>query len=73
MQGPQINTLTQTDEVNTFTKKSELWKETEITFLICFLLLKDIVPAMKQKLTKIFHLSLGYFAEKKKKIQCILN
>jgi hypothetical protein len=46
MLSPQISTLTQNDEVNAFIKKLVLWT--------CFLLLKNVIPAMKQKLTNSF-------------------
>jgi len=57
IQGSQINTLTQNGKVNVML---QFRKETQnITFLTCFLLLKDVIPGKKQKLTKTSHRPLG--------------
>jgi hypothetical protein len=54
MQSIQINNLTQNDNYNAFMKVLKLWKgNIMLNNLIC-LLLKDVVPATKDKLSKNF-------------------
>jgi hypothetical protein len=53
-----MNKLMHTRESQNCTKETQ-----NITFLTCFLLLENVILAMKQKLTKKFYQVFGCFAE----------
>jgi len=64
MQAAQINTTAQNNKINAFRKASEMWRRTlDRNTLTCFLLLKDVFPAIKQKLTRNLSPTLGCFIE----------